>query len=222
MGIGMFWGSSRLRSGAPWRSHAVPLSVAALTLSVALVGCTASPAPDAEAAKAAPRSTASAAQSVQPTTEPITTEWTAPDDPNEKGPTTAPDLPQQKGDLDEAISLSTGMSVSVESMKTIDVKPETPGEVAGSAVVVSVSLENISDTAQNVDSAVVTLEAKDGEPGIATTAGPNDPLSGEIAPGAKLTGSYVFMLDPVKGRQVSVSVNYAAGEPVALFSGKIR
>ena len=68
--------------------------------------------------------------------------------------------------------------------------------------------------------AVVSLTAADGTLGIPTTAGDPVPLAGAIAPGASTTGSYVFMLDPAAGRTVSVTVNYAAAEPVAVFTGK--
>ena len=69
-------------------------------------------------------------------------------------------------------------------------------------------------------STVVSLTAADGTLGIPTTAGDPVPLAGAIAPGASTTGSYVFMLDPAAGRTVSVTVNYAAAEPVAVFTGK--
>ena len=104
-------------------------------------------------------------------------------------------------------------------MTTTDIKPETPGEYAGSAVVVNVSVRNDSDSVQSVDSAVVMLSAADGEVGIATTAGPNRPLRGNVPVGGKVEGSYVFMLEPAKKRKVTVTVNYAAGEPVVEFSG---
>lgn len=177
-------------------------------LSVVLVGCTASDErsePDADSAEATL----------------ITTEWEAPADPEAEGPTEAPPLEEAHAELDESIPLPTGMSVRLDSIETTAISPETPGEIAGSAVIVSVTLENTSEAAQNVDSAVVMVTTSDGEMGIATTAGPNSPLRGDVEPGAEATGSYVYMLEPAKGREVTISVNYAAGEPLALFSGTI-
>lgn len=101
------------------------------------------------------------------------------------------------------------------------VEPETPGEYAGSAVVVKVSVANDSKQAQSVDSAVVSLVTDDGDLGVGTTAGPNEPLQGKVDAGSTTQGTYVFMLDPTKGRSVKISVNYAAGEPVATFVGKL-
>ena len=154
--------------------------------------------------------------------EQITTTWTAPADATAEGPTAAPEVPKESSDLDSEVALSTGMTVSIASMTTMAVTAETPGEVDGSAVVVTVALHNTSDSPQSIDSAVVMLEAADGQVGIATTAGPNQPFAGTIDPGDTATGVYVFMLDDPQGRDVTVSVNYSAGEPIALFAGPIH
>lgn len=152
---------------------------------------------------------------------PITTTWSPPADPTAQGATSAPHLPEEGGALDQPLTLSTGMVVSVDSLTTTTITPETPGEYAGSAVIVALSVRNTSEAIQTLDSAVVTLVADDGEVGVATTAGRNRPLAGMVAVGETVEGSYVFMLDPAEGRSVVVSVNYAAGEPIAHFEGKV-
>ena len=177
--------------------------VVALTLVFA--GCTA--APDS-AATPEPEGTS-------------TTDWTPPADPEAEGPTEAPALTEETGALDAEIALSTDMVVTVDDISTTEITPETPGEYAGSAVVVTVKVANDSKRAQSIDSAVVSLVTDDGDVGVATTAGPNEPLRGELAAGDEATGTYVFMLDPTKGRAVKISVNYAAGEPVATFAGEL-
>ncbi len=91
------------------------------------------------------------------------------------------------------------MVVTIDKISTTTIEPKTPGEYAGSAVVVTLSVANDSKRAQSVDSAVVSLVTDDGDIGVATTAGPNKPLQGELAAGAKTTGTYVFMLDPTQG-----------------------
>ncbi|MGM7679303.1 hypothetical protein [Microbacterium sp. A94] len=151
----------------------------------------------------------------------ITTEWEPPADPEEQGPTEAPVLPEEEAVLDAPIALSTEMVVALDAITTTTITPETPGEFAGTAVVVTVSLDNSSDRAQSIDSAVISLVTDDGQVGIGTTAGPNEPLQGELAAGETAIGTYVFMLDDAIGRSVKISVNYAAGEPVANFTGQI-
>jgi hypothetical protein len=86
--------------------------------------------------------------------------------------------------------------------------------------VVTVSVTNDTTGSIDLSSAVVNLSAVDGEYGVGTTAGSPRPLTGDLAPGGSALGTYVFMLDPAAGRDVNVTVNYGAGEPVALFTGK--
>lgn len=174
--------------------------VVATTLTV--VGCTAEP--------TATESTSSGSMSPVATATPGLSD----------GPTEEPALPITQGTTDDTIELSTGMTVALESISTKDVKAETPGDVAGSAVEVVVVVKNASSEAQNVDSAVVTLVTPDGELGIPTTAGGSEPMVGTVAPGATTRGRYIFMLDPASGRDITVSVNYSAGEPVAEFTGR--
>lgn len=152
-------------------------------------------------------------------TDPTSSTWQAPEDPTEEGPTAAPELPEIDGSLDDAIALPTDVVVSLSSIETTSIKASTPGEYSGSAVVVSVTIANDTKAPVPVSSAVVSLIADDGEMGIPTWAAPHDPLQGEVPAGSTAVGTYVFMLDPADERSVTVSVNYSAGEPVAVFTG---
>jgi hypothetical protein len=146
--------------------------------------------------------------------------WVTPDPDETEGPTTPAPLPTQSADIDEPIELTTGIEVSLVGVASTSVTAETPGEVDGPAVAVQLTVVNGSKEPINLDSAVVNLWADDGEYGVGTTAGSPSPLKGTVEPGKSAKGKYVFMLDPAKGRDVTVSVNYAAGEPVAIFTGK--
>lgn len=139
--------------------------------------------------------------------------------PGPDGPREAPPLPSTAAQLGDAVAFDTGIVVDVSSVEPVEVEAATPGEISGPAVIVTVTARNDSARPQEVDSAVVTLIADDGEVGVGTTAGDPSPLQGVIAPGDTASGRYVFMLDPASGRELTVSVNYAAGEPVAVFTG---
>lgn len=197
------------------------ITLAAIAL---LTGCTAATTADdaAPATQSSRVATPSPSQATPeavdsgPTPAATPTSSQAPD----SGPTEAPDLPVVEGKLDEDVELPTGVSVSVTSVRATSVKAETPGETSGPAVKVVVAVTNDSEDTYDVDSAVVALYTPDGELGIPTLAGGTDVLSGTLKPGAETRGTYVFMLDPAKGRDIIVSVNYAAGEPVAEFTGR--
>lgn len=184
----------------------------ALSGMVLLAGCSAVEAAERPAA---------AQESESPPPTPIDPDAPAPTPSVEAdAPTKAPVAEVEAGPIDEPIELSTGLVIELDSVSATTVTAATPGEVSGPAVVVKLTARNDSREAADLDSAVVTLTAADGEYGIGTTAGPNTPLAGDLEPGDSASGSYVFMLDPAADRSVTVSVNYSAGEPVAEFSGK--
>lgn len=188
-----------------------------LAASLGMSGCSS---PD-DPTQASGTSSASPTPSAAPTSSAPSADPSA--DPNAEdklGPTEQPVLPVVEGGLDEEIDLTTGMTITLGSIDATEVEAETPGDVAGAAVAVIVTVTNTSTETQSVDSAVVTLETADGEIGIPTIAGGASPLGGDVAPGSSVEGRYLFMLDPVSDREVTISVNYAAGEPVAKFIGR--
>jgi hypothetical protein len=143
----------------------------------------------------------------------------APEDAAE-GPVTAAPIPAQTAAIDQPIEFETGIAVSLTRVDSTTVTAQTPGEISGPAVVVELAVTNNSTAPIDLSSAVVNLSSADGEYGVGTTAGGPQPLAGVLAPGAASSGIYVFMLDPAQGRDVVISVNYGAGEPLAVFTGK--
>ncbi len=94
----------------------------------------------------------------------------------------------------------------------------------------TVSVENGPTEATEVASAVVnlavatlaivTLATGTGEHGVDTTATVPQPFQGGISPGNTTQGAYIFMLNPPEEREATNSVNHAAGEPIAIFTGR--
>ncbi|MGP9538173.1 hypothetical protein ACT3SP_09175 [Brachybacterium sp. AOP43-C2-M15] len=156
----------------------------------------------------------------QPSDDEQGSDWEPPADPDAEGPTEAPELPEFHGSADEGIILPTDVTVTLSSITTTTLTAETPGETSGPAVVVKVQVSNDSEQAQDVSSAVVSLDSDDDEVGVPTWASPYAPFDGQVAAGETVEGTYVFMLDPASGRSVTVRVNYSAGEPLAVFTGQ--
>ncbi|MFT4050787.1 MAG: hypothetical protein QM677_00890 [Microbacterium sp.] len=146
--------------------------------------------------------------------------WTpAPTDAPE-GPVTAAPLPTTSATIDEPVEFDNGVTVAIVNVEATTVTAETPGEVSGDAVVVTLSVTNGSTESINLDAAVVNLTADDDGYGVGTTAGEPLPFGGDLAAGETAEGRYVFMLDSAATRTVTIIVNYGAGEPVAVFEGK--
>ncbi|WP_413319358.1 hypothetical protein AA0Z99_03115 [Agrococcus sp. 1P02AA] len=213
---------SQQRPG-PWRASLALLLGTAVIAAVTACGGGASPAATSTATPAGtPAATPSASSPATGAPAPTATTIPPPavdeDDLGTLGPTEAAPLPTSEAALDEPVEFDSGVTVALVGVETVEVEAETPGEVSGTAVRVTVRASNDGADAHPIGSAVVTLAAGD-EVGIGTTAGSPSPLEGDLAPGASATGVYVFMLDPATDRDIAVSVNYAAGEPVAVFTG---
>ncbi len=130
-------------------------------------------------------------------------------------------VPTVDATIGKTAKVDGGVTIHLASATATKVTAKTPGEVTGSAVIVTVVVTNKGTSTASIDSAYLDLVASDGTLGIGTTAGNGKPLQGTLAPGASATGSYVFMLSTPRGRDVTITVSHAAGAPVAQFEGTI-
>lgn len=132
-------------------------------------------------------------------------------------PVTVPTKPAVR--LTGRVDVDRSVRVSLKQIRSQQVSAMGPGEIAGSALVVTVHVVNRSTHAIDVSSAVVTLTDSDGQVGIPTTASPAAPFHGRVAPGKSADGIYVFTVSRSKRNPINVFVSYSAGTPVARFVG---
>lgn len=186
----------------------------AMVIAGSLTGCFAtSTAPDKATAEAsAPR----------PTEKPRTTEVPAPDGTTiEDVIDPTPPAPVHDADLDEVVTLETGVRVSVVEIAGITVEAETPGEVAGPAVAATVRFENESGEPLDVGGAMVVLLDAAGNVAAPTTSAPAAPAIGSIDDGDTAEGIYVFRIPEDTRHEITLTVDYAAGAPVVVFHGAV-
>ncbi|MFP7760251.1 hypothetical protein [Marisediminicola sp. LYQ85] len=121
--------------------------------------------------------------------------------------------------LDEAAELPSDVIVEITETRRETVSANTPGEIAGPAVIVG--LRVVNDTASDLDlgSTVVSLVGADGTLGQPTTAGPADPFTSIVSAGNSAEATYVFTDAP--SGVITLSVSYAGGAPIALFTGDV-
>lgn len=122
--------------------------------------------------------------------------------------------------LDDVAELGGGVTARIDEVDDISVKAETPGEIAGPAVAVHITIDNDGSAPIDISSAMVSLVG-DGEVlGQPTTSQPYAPFSGTLAAGDSATGVYVFLLPEDARSAISVSVQYLASAKIALFADK--
>lgn len=129
--------------------------------------------------------------------------------------------PTQEAELGKTAELSTGVDVTVSDVKVLDVTAETPGEIAGPAVALTISVSNASAAAVDLSTAMVTVTGADGSYGQATSSQPFSPFAGSVGPGQQASGVYVFRLPADERTSLQVTVEYIAGAPIALFVGSV-
>lgn len=127
--------------------------------------------------------------------------------------------PVTKADLDKTAVLPNKVSITVSKVAALDTKATTPGEIAGPAVALTVSIHNGSTQAINADSAMVTLTDSNNVPGQPTTSDPYLPFAGDLAAGESTEGIYVFLMPTTSRTGLTLSVEYAAGQASAQFVG---
>lgn len=131
--------------------------------------------------------------------------------------------PQKKNKavkLNEKVQVLDGMTIGIANLAAVSGIADEPGEVAGDAVKVTVTLTNTSASPADTSGVVVDLEAgPNSVPGMALQGSGTTTFPASIAPGASATADYVFVVDPNQRARVSVLVNYTVTAPIAVFEG---
>lgn len=123
-----------------------------------------------------------------------------------------------------------GTPVDVDGRVTVRIVDEpartrgearTAGEIAGPAVRLRVVLTNESRRALSLRG--VTVTAHDADNRVLTTLGsaPARPFRGRVAAGRDAEGIYVFTLPRGGSAPFTITVNYTADAPVAVFVGDL-
>lgn len=133
----------------------------------------------------------------------------------------APPVPIEDADLGDAVTLDTGVRVSVAEISGITVEAETPGELAGPAVAATIRFENESGELLDLDGAMVSLLDAAGNLAAPTTSSPAAPVSGVLDDGGTAEGTYVFRIPEDTRHDITLRVDYAAGAPVVVFHGAV-
>lgn len=167
---------------------------------------TTSPSPSASASASAPADGTD--PSTPPTPDPSATPGTMP----ELAPV-APDEPSDNGE---------GLVAEITTMKAVQGEAVQAGEIAGPAVQFTLRLTNDTDAA--IDLGLIAVNAYIGEaltpagglvkPGAA-------PFEGTLAAGDSTDGVYVYSIPEDQRGDVTVTLDYRAGQPAFVFRGKV-
>jgi hypothetical protein len=173
-------------------------------------------------AKARPSGKPSATSSPSDTLPPPATTPVPPPTPGTIN-STVPNKPvetQKAKPLDKPAEGGNGVSVRLESVRKIKAKAKLPGEVAGPALAVAVTIDNDSSKSLDLSSVVVNLSDSSDAPGTVMSAAPAKRLPAKVKAGRSASGVYVFTVPSSKQKSVTVTVSITPGKPVLKFEGK--
>ncbi|HET9657907.1 MAG TPA: hypothetical protein VFP72_21325 [Kineosporiaceae bacterium] len=114
-------------------------------------------------------------------------------------------------------TVTSGVTVSVSGLSTLTVTAAAPGDTSGPAVSFVVEVDNHTAKAVDLDGVAITVSYGNGIPAAPSSAAPNAPFGGSLAPGKSAQGTYVFRVPPsgAGSVQIQVASNFAAG--IAVF-----
>lgn len=115
-----------------------------------------------------------------------------------------------------------GVVVSLPLVEAIEGEGVAPGETSGPAIRVTVRIENATD--EPLDTAFIAVNAYSGAdrapaPSLSKPGG--TPFEGSIAAGESAEGVYLFTLPADERSDVTIGVDYRAGEPTVVFEGAL-
>jgi hypothetical protein len=123
--------------------------------------------------------------------------------------------------LDQPAFPRRGIEVRLTSVRRITATARLPGEVAGPALAVAVSVDNESGKAADLRNVVVNLTDSSGKPASLLSTPPARPLTGQLRSGRVVEGVYVFTVARANQKTVTVTVSLAPDQRVVVFDGRV-
>lgn len=144
----------------------------------------------------------------QPTPDPSATPGTMPE--------LAPVAPDESSDSGE------GLVAEITAMKAVEGEAVQAGEIAGPSVQFTLKLTNGTDSA--IDLGLIAVNTYIGEertPGVGLVKPGGAPFDGTLKAGDTAEGVYVYNIPESQRGDVTLTLDYKAGQPAFVFRGKV-
>ena len=131
-------------------------------------------------------------------------------------------IPTTRAPITKPGDLGNGVVVKVAQVESVKGTAQGPGEIAGPALRVTISVNNGAAKALAMGSSVVNLYYGTGRIPAGPLSGPGaKQLTGSIRPGATATGTYVFGVPKNQRTHIEVEFSYTTDAPTVIFSGAL-
>jgi hypothetical protein len=115
-------------------------------------------------------------------------------------------------------NFGTGVSAQITGVQSISAVATAPGDIAGPALAISLSLANGSAEVVEVDSVTVTASDATGAPASPVIGDQAQPFSGSMGPGETQNAVYAFRIPADAAAGALIVVSYRAGVSIATLT----
>ena len=122
--------------------------------------------------------------------------------------------------IDEAVTTPDGVEIDIVSVTRVEVTGKLPGEVSGPGYEVSVVVTNRTASTLDVSPIEANLTVGPAAEPRSRVSSASAPPSGELPPGARAEGTFVFSA-PDAPSAVAVSIVVVPGTSPAVFVGTV-
>lgn len=139
-------------------------------------------------------------------------------------PKKGPEMPAELKPVepDQVVEGEDGMRVALTKIESVTGEAVQPGEIAGPAVRVTVSVTNGTDAEFNTSALVVNAYVgKDRTPAGSVVAPGGVPFIGRLAPGESTYGVYLFSIAESERSDVTITVDYSTKSAMVVFRGRV-
>jgi hypothetical protein len=122
----------------------------------------------------------------------------------------------------DSVQGKDGMQIGLTRIESVQGEAVQPGEKAGPAVRVTVTITNGTDKQYSTN--LVTVNAytgKDRAPAETLVRPGGVPFYGRLEPGETTYGIYLFVIPADRRKDVTITVDYAAAQPIVVFRGDV-
>lgn len=125
--------------------------------------------------------------------------------------------------LDSEADRPDGVVIALKKIESIAGEAKLPGEIAGPALRLTVTIKNGTNSDLSLDSVVVNgyRGAKQIPLEMLTSPG-GSPFTGTLKPGEQAEAVYIFAVDGTHRSDVTFTVDATPGQPAAVFRGDAR
>jgi hypothetical protein len=143
--------------------------------------------------------------------------FTAPASPDESQAPTVAVATRAVSPLGTPVTTDNGTTITVSNLTRLDVEAHGPGEIAGPAVSVVVTVDNNAGKAIDLDGYAITASYGDNVPASPSTADPYEPFSGSLSDGKSAAGTYVFRVGKTDAETITVQVSSNSAADIVVF-----